>query len=438
VKRLASAVAVCALFLLALAPLRSAHAADPKKPRLDYDARKDPPPSAEDVGLWVPRVVLFPVWLVHEYGVRKPIGAIVKAKPEGVEGAPDSLPSIAPSLLLDLGFRPWVGIYASWKPSWAHDHELLGYVAFGGLGAMTESLADRIKTPYGTVGLREEWTRRDDGLFHGLGPTTTKQDARRYGYERFDGALSFDMPIRDASAHLLAMGGLRGLGYHAAGCCEDDAPLQRATTPGGARYTAIYERAVLGVDTRPAIPGRSFGEPPRRSGIRAAVEGEVAVDIEHRARSWTRYGAVVSGYWDIHHQRVLSLTLNAHFVDALNGSTNGVPFPEQAVLGGDAPMQGFRAGRLTGQSASAATLAYEWPIWLWLAGVIDASVGNTFGTHLRDFDPELLRMSSTIGAHVLASNDHYFQMLAGFGTQPLGNGFKPESFRLTFGMTSRF
>jgi hypothetical protein len=431
VRRVACAVAAC--FVLASAPFRSAFAADPKKPRVDYDARPEPPPDAGDVAAWVPRVVLFPVWLVHEYGLRKPIGAVIKAKPEGVEGEPDSLPSLAPSFLIDLGFRPWVGLYLTWTPNWAKNHSLLGYVAFGGLGAMTETVANRITTSYGTLGLREEWTRRDDGLFHGLGPTTTRADARRYGFDRIDVGPSFDMPLRGGGSHLIVAGGVRALRFREAGCCEGQASL----APPDA-YTAIYERVVLGFDTRPSIPGRSFGEPPPRSGFRGAIEGEVDVDTEHHRRSWTRYGAVVSGYWDIHHQRVLSLTLNAHFADPLSGNASSLPFTEQATLGGDAPLQGFRAGRLTGRSAAAATLAYEWPIWLWLAGVIDLSVGNTFNDHLRDFDPELLRLSTTIGAHVLASNDHYFQVLTGFGTQPLGNGFKAESFRFTFGMTRRF
>jgi hypothetical protein len=376
---------------------------------------------------------LFPVWVVHEYGLRKPIGALIKAKPEGVEGAPDSLPSVAPSLLLDLGFRPWLGLYATWKPRWALDHALSGYLAFGGTGAMTEAVADRINTSHGMLGLREEWTHRDDGLFHGFGPITSRQDAHRYAFDRVDAGPSFDMPLGAASGHLLVGGGVRALRFREAGCCEGQPSLPRAEP-----YTAIYERVVLGFDTRPRIPGRSFGEPPRRSGIRAAVEAEADFDVAHRARSWTRYGAVASGYWDAHHQRVLSLTLNVQLTDPLSGSAGGLPFTEHASLGGDAPMQGFREGRLTGRSATAATLAYEWPIWLWLAGVVDVSIGNVFGTHLRDFDPELLRFSSTIGVHALASHEHYFQVLTGFGTLPLANGFKAESFRLTFGMTRRF
>ncbi len=430
-RRLVCAVATS--FILASAPFRSALAADPKKPAVDYDARPAPAPDAADVALWVPRVVLFPVWLVHEYGLRKPIGAVIKAKPEGVEGEPDTLPSVAPSFLFDLGFRPWVGLYLKWTPNWAKNHSLLGYIAFGGLGAMSETVADRITTSYGTLGLHEEWTRRDDGLFHGLGPTTTQADGRRYGFDRVDVGPSFDMPIGKAGSHVGVEGGVRAVRFRDAGCCEGQPSL-----PPADAYTTIYERAVLGIDTRPGVPGRSFGEPPRQSGIRAAVEGEIDVDTAHERRSWTRYGAVVSGYWDVHYQRVISLTLNAHFADPLSGIAESLPFTEQATLGGDAPLQGFRAGRLTGRSAAAATLAYEWPIWLWLAGVIDMSVGNTFSEHLRDFDPELLRFSTTIGVHVLASNDHYFQLLTGFGTQPLANGFKAESFRLTFGMTRRF
>lgn len=40
----------------------------------DYDGRGEEPTSVGEVLIWVPRAVVFPVWLVAEYGLRYPLG----------------------------------------------------------------------------------------------------------------------------------------------------------------------------------------------------------------------------------------------------------------------------------------------------------------------------------------------------------------------------
>src|SRR4051794_18589139 len=60
--------------VLALSP-SLARAASKREPP-DYGAPK-PQPGAEML-LWVPRVALFPVWVASEYGMRRPIGALVR------------------------------------------------------------------------------------------------------------------------------------------------------------------------------------------------------------------------------------------------------------------------------------------------------------------------------------------------------------------------
>ncbi len=49
--------------------------AAPKRKRQDYYGA--PPPSSRPL-LWIPRVLLFPPWLVSEYVLRKPMGALVR------------------------------------------------------------------------------------------------------------------------------------------------------------------------------------------------------------------------------------------------------------------------------------------------------------------------------------------------------------------------
>ena len=83
-------------------------------------------------------------------------------------------------------------------------------------------------------------------------------------------------------------------------------------------------------------------------------------------------------------------------------------------------------------SGAAATLSYEWPIWAFLSGTAHGALGNAWGPGLRGFDPELLRLSSGIGIRTRSSPDHQFEVLAGFGTEPIGRNFEVSQFRLVF------
>jgi hypothetical protein len=57
-------------------PSAAVHESDAKRPVPDYDGRADEPATTGDVLLWFPRVVLFPLYLVSEFVIRRPIGAL--------------------------------------------------------------------------------------------------------------------------------------------------------------------------------------------------------------------------------------------------------------------------------------------------------------------------------------------------------------------------
>src|SRR5678815_5533882 len=48
----------------------------PRRERADFRGQQDPPPTTGEVLIWVPRVILLPVYLVTEYVVRVPVGAL--------------------------------------------------------------------------------------------------------------------------------------------------------------------------------------------------------------------------------------------------------------------------------------------------------------------------------------------------------------------------
>jgi outer membrane protein assembly factor BamA len=155
-------------------------------------------------------------------------------------------------------------------------------------------------------------------------------------------------------------------------------------------------------------------------------------------RAWLRYGATAEGFVDLTGtQRVLSLAVAALLTDTIQGRED-VPFTEQVTLGGPTLMRGFLPGRLIGRSAVVATLQYRWPIWIWMDGALQFAVGNVFGERMRDFDPSLLRLSSTIGFTTSNSPENQLEVLAGFGTETFAAGAPINSFRVAFGGTHGF
>src|SRR5512140_1027513 len=50
---------------------------DPKRAVPDYDGRGNPDADGGHWALWIPRVLLAPVYVAHEYLIRRPVGAFV-------------------------------------------------------------------------------------------------------------------------------------------------------------------------------------------------------------------------------------------------------------------------------------------------------------------------------------------------------------------------
>src|SRR5215471_10789725 len=63
--------------LLAIAVAAGTSHAEPKRDVPDYDGRGNPDADAGSWALWIPRVVLSPLYVVNEYVLRRPVGALV-------------------------------------------------------------------------------------------------------------------------------------------------------------------------------------------------------------------------------------------------------------------------------------------------------------------------------------------------------------------------
>ncbi len=447
-----------------------------KRTLQDYDGREDVTTTGEDA-LWVPRVILFPVYLVVETFVRLPLGALTVAVEENdVIGevtsfftfGPNDNIGIVPTAFVDFGFRPSVGLYMFWNDFLAKGNDLRVNVAFGGEDFQRAGIANRIPidTPIGTeraksyIQLEANALSRADLSFWGLGPSTVAEDEGGYSVSTFGaGARAHVEPWRGTFLESWVTARATTTG---AGACsgqisiiEGDSYTRYCSTPTirsniqtgvyeapphyGRPYTTIKSglRAVL--DSREERPAPGHG-------VALDVNGELVTDLdEPKLGSWINYGATLAGFVDLTEtQRVLGLTVAARFQDKLEDDTV-IPFTE--VVGSkhieDVPdldlLRGFLPGRLLGTSAISATLEYRWPIWAFLDGTMQAAVGNVFEEpHLEDFDPELLRFSFVGGVRTSNHRDHSFNLLVGFGTDPFIDGGAPASFRFLIGGTTGF
>jgi hypothetical protein len=419
----------------------------PKRLAPDYDGRGGEPTTAGDVALWIPRIILSPLYFVSEYIIRRPLGWLIttaeqKQWPAAIANfftfGPDKQAGVYPTFFLDLGFRPSVGIYAFWNDLLGKGNHLRLHFSTFGPDWLQGSVADKI--PVGKdafFDLRLEGTHRPDFLFYGLGPRSLNGDWSRYGIDKLQAKPVFEA-LWWRGSRVTVEGGVRYVDFRDDTCCGDPSlqtQLNRgvfATPPPGyvEGYTATFARGEFTVDTREARPAS-------QTGMRLEVEVEQGSNVRHSTDNWIRYGGSVGGFLDVHNNRTVSLSVTTLFVDPLTANAT-IPFTEQVVLGGSGPMRGFLYGRLIDRSAAIATLKYRWPIWVLFDGSIQGALGNVFGPQLQDFDPKLLRVSANIGIETVGTADNTFEILFGLGTETIDHGANVNAFRFLFGTNRGF
>ncbi len=433
---------------LAVTPPRVA-AADEPPPRAmpDYQDRPPPAPSAGDVALWIPRIIFSPVYLVSEFVIRRPIGALLTAAERAnvpsvlydfFAFGPDHKAGVAPLAFIDFGFNPSVGLYAFWDDAFFKGNDLRLHASTWGAdwlaGSFTDCVALRGKR---TLTFGALAVRRPDHVYYGMGPSTLESSKGRYGEDYFEGSATFDVPLWRSSKLETAIG-IRTAGFYDGHFGHDPTIYQQVRAgvfplpPGFASgYTAETNRVMLALDSRRRYPASG-------SGVRLEGRALVGNDFaQSPAFGWIRYDGAAAGYLDIGgFRRVVSLSIEASFADPLGSGS--VPFTELVSLGGDqAPMPGYFPGRLVDRSATVATLRYRWPIGPWLDGSMQAAVGDVFGAHLEGFDLGLFRFAAALGIESDSSPDNAIHFLIGFGSETFDHGGQIDSFRLAFG-TSRF
>jgi hypothetical protein len=418
--------------------------ADPKRPVPDYDGRGNPDADADSWVLWIPRVVLSPLYLTNEYVLRRPLGALVR-KAERDRWA-DSFVQlftfgeggknlIVPTALFDFGLLPSVGFYYSGDDFLAHGNVLRLHGATWGKRWINATLADRYALGDAqSVQARFEFKRSEDNLFVGIGPDAVSGTQSRFGLERVDGTVRYRRTLARQS-RLDVAAGIQHLAFLDGDCCNDPSIDTRIAsgdlmTPPGYRdpYTTVHARVDLSLDTRRPRP-----EPG--SGYYLQLEAQPSVDVQG-SRSWIEYGGVAGGALDLTgRRRTLRLQLALDFVDRMTGDS--IPFTEYASFDREL-LPGFLPGWLIGRSTAAAQLGYTWPVWLGLDAQARFTVGNAFGARLDGFAADKLRMSGDVGFTTSTARDQGFELLFGLGTETFEQGAGITSVRVTLGSRRGF
>lgn len=423
--------------------------AEPEKRALpDYDGRGGTPLTPRQKALWLPRVLLSPLYFVSEFVVRRPLGAgITAAEKAELPSAlydffafgPDHSAGIIPIAFIDFGFEPSVGLYCFWDDAGFKGHDLRLHGSTWGPNWLSGNLTERFRvSDRFDVTLMATATRRPDYAFYGIGPDTHEDALTRYTGKSVDAHAETRLAL-GASSALESAFGYRGVSYGPSDyeadyqvSVEEAVAAGKLALPPGFQdgFRAAFGRSRLVLDSRPAKGSAS--------GVRLELSGEEGVDTKDGpSLGWIRYGGTLGGFVDLGARgRVLGLSLSALQSDPWGARP--VPFTELVTLGGPNLMPGFRAGRLYDRSAMVATLRYSWPIWIWLNGSLQVATGNVFGAHFEGFRVERNRLSTALGIESTGSRDSIFQALVGFGTETFESGAKVDSLRIVLGARSGF
>lgn len=415
--------------------------------------------------VWVPRVALAPLYGVHEFLIRKPIGGIATAWEKHNVSAhvqraltfgSHGLVGIMPTFFLDFGARPSVGATAF--INMGRRARFTHHFGYGGPGWLSVSARQRIRL--GSVKGKDarefpeqgnrawddsqiffgfRYHRQPDYLFMGMAQDHV--DFQTWFADRTIGGdvgaeLRFGtldgIRIRGVVEHHALGPGRRGRGRPRASIEDIFDVTNPKVVPGWGDYLLGAVETTLNLDSRKERPAPG-------SGVGVQLQADLGVNLETRRSGFLRWGGRTSAWLDLSRggNRVLSIHQDIRIVTPLDDEP--IPFPEQIALGGLVGMRGFRQGTLRGMSSFVTTIEYEWPVWAYLDAFIFTEVGNTFGQYLEGFHPGELRLSTGTGFRTTIDRDVGFVAMVGFGTTPFNDDrFRIDNVRLTVGFDRSF
>jgi hypothetical protein len=406
----------------------------------DYDGRGEEPTTAADVALWVPRVVLFPVRIVVDYGVRRPFGYVVR-KAEHSKGfrrfmrdffreIEDANPLIYPVALVDFGFKTSVGARVLWRRGYlVPKSDVTLRVGTGGLDFWRADAS--IKTKLDALRATAQFGANDrpDYVFYGIGRDAPDEAKARYAARKLFARGSIGGHVQGVGDALLSFGmqdnELTSSTYDGDASIEEQVAAGRiAALPTG--YEEDYKTARVG--TRITLDTRFDGK-RARSGARFDGAVDRVFDLTNET-SWTRVELMIGGglLLDAIAERKLDVRFGVEFVEPSEDTTL-IPFPELATISGAPWLRGLSAGRLYGASAAALLVDYNWPLAAWLDAHAHLGAGNVFDPWLSGFALRHLRGSFGGALSIAGLTERQIGVSLHFGTEPLGEGVDVTSMR---------
>lgn len=416
----------------------------------DFDGRPSAPVELGDALLWGPRVALYPVHLVMEWVVRKPIVGLltVMEKNHVAERLGrlftfrDGKSGIYPTFLADFGLQPSVGL-ATFHRDVLTEGDQISLTASFWVEEWIR-VAGAASTPLFPDGASDlslfgEYVSRPDQPFYGIGPSTTQDDRGDYRIRAASGGLRLANRFGSSSGFTL------DAGYRDVRLLDGQGPTltQRlnegrftAPPPGfDDSYGLVEGTAVLVLDSRAERDPVLITDPG--TGLLLELGGGLGVDPRDEQLIPLRASAESAAFWDVSGLgHVLAMRLRVEGVAQL-GST-ALPFTELVGLGGVETMRGFLPRRFIGQSAALLTFSYRYPIWYLLDAELFASFGNAWNQAFEDFALEAQYLASGLSLRTTFDRSRGLELIVAIGTDRLDRGFEVESVRVSFGVTEGF
>ena len=364
----------------------------------DFEGRPPAPPSAREVVIWIPRVILFPAHVVAEYVLRRPVVAPIRWGDEHFVWPrvydfftwDQRRSGVYPIFNIDFGVKQTAGLTLFSRELIVPANSLKMSVYMSTQGVFGTSAQDRLKVfrdGSGAVYLGGGFVERPDGIFYGVGPDTRTEDKTFYSFVTHGLSLGLATDLGGLN-HAVMEIGYRGTTFGSSHISDTtpsiDAlyggPGQLPLPAGFDGYHLVQPRLVLILDSRDSridvvLPG---------TGVRFQADVAYAFDPLHPGLRFVSWGSQAAGFYDFSGARhVLAIELGAHFVE--NVGQWDIPFTELPSLGGTEWMRGFLGGRLRGPSTVVGTIQYRYPFWTFVDAELFSSLGNAFAGHLDDF-----------------------------------------------------
>jgi hypothetical protein len=373
--------------------------------------------------LWLPRRVLMPVYVLTEFGLRRPIVAVAAFADRHdigpwVEHVMNPTPDFrwGPTFNIDFSARSLFGAAATLRNAGLPGNELSAGLAGGGESTWEASAQDRMVSRGAAFGARFYLLMRPDRSFFGLGPRSGTQRVY-YAISRVDAELFAGMD----------------LGHHAKATVSEGFRFQSVRAGDPPSIDTAFPFAALPV-TRPTDLARasldltldSRATREQSGGARLVMQGAYARDL-------AAPGAVSFVSTSVDAQAAAEvmrpdrvLVGRVMFRDSAPLAGGSVPFAELSTLGGEDHV-GFVPGRFRAEAATMAELSYRYPFAYYLDVKWTASAGNVFARDLSDFALE--RLTASLGMSARVRRVPVFPLELGFGVG--SSRFEEPAFRLT-------